>query len=55
MLMPGDLTAVEILNTQVKDDGKNQGEIQQNIRNCHIVGILRHSERKHQYQRHKMV
>jgi hypothetical protein len=31
MLMPGDLTAVEILYTQVKDDGKDQGEIQQNV------------------------
>jgi len=31
MLMPGDLTAVEILYSQVEDDGKNQGEIQQNV------------------------
>jgi hypothetical protein len=31
MLMPGDLTAVEIFNTQVKNNGKNEGEIQQDI------------------------
>lgn len=29
MLVSGNFTAVEILNTQVKDDGKNQGEIKQ--------------------------
>ena len=31
MLMPGDFTAIEILYAQVEDDGKNQGEIQQNV------------------------